>query len=151
MKELAEITDRDLFGWNKQLYGNTKFDDLPIAIAWIRCRFHQSDAAKMVGYASIDKKGNQGGAVSITFRLIRFNTKNPLILAEALIKTGHITREDITGCLKESLYRKGSISMAAVWWGRSICKSALRKYKSKGMAASALGIEIYELNDWISR
>ena len=151
MEELGNLSDRDFFvDYNKQLYGNTKFDDLPIAIAWIRWRFNQKEAAIMVGYASVDKDGNEIGGMAISYRLVRFNTKDPLTLVEALIKTGHVTRENVTGCLKEPLYRKGRLSMAAKWWGKAICKSAVKKHGGKIAAAAWLRITTRELNTWLN-
>lgn len=150
MEELMKMEDEDFFGWNSQHYGNTKFEDLPIVVAFFRCWFHQGNAAKLVGYVAEDEDGKPVGAIAISLRLQRINTKDPMELIRACIRAGHIKRRDLTYSLQKPLYRKGRLSRAAIWWGNRICKSSLKKYGSHTKAADSLGITKEELNIWLN-
>ncbi len=144
IEELTKITLEDIFGWNKQHYGNTKFEDLAIIIAWFKQKFNLQAAAIMVGY------NIQYGVAGINDRLMKINSKDLLSTTRICIKVGLITKSDLANSLTAPLRgRRSTVSKASKVWAKKICKSAITKAGTTEKAAKALGIGVAYIDYWL--
>jgi len=144
LAELCKLTRDDIFGWYAHHYGNTKFEDLAIVIAWILRKFNLLQTAIMVGY-SINKDG--GGRNGLRYRLERIDAKDYLELIRNCIRANLLTKADVSKCLEEALY-KNTASKEAKRWGKSICIAAVKKWGTDIKAARQLGITVECLHKW---
>lgn len=146
---LSKLAEDQIFGWHVLLYGNTKFEDLAIVLAWFRCHWNTRKSAAMVGYADNPKVRQAYAIAQFTERVTKINSRNYLELVEACVNAGKITWEDVTKSLN---YEPpcSRLSVGHKLWGYRLCRDAVKVYGGKRAAIKLLGTTLEKLNFWLA-
>ena len=142
---LKSLTGKEVMTESFQHYGNTRFDDYQIMLAFMKCAGHISNSVSMVGYS-----GCAGSLQTFRSRMLRINTKDFLETVRIMMRVGHLTKAELQHFLKRDGYFKGPAPRIYINIGLAIILSSIKKYKGKKRAAIALGISLPVINKWLS-
>jgi hypothetical protein len=142
---LKAIRIDDLFSWDVQQNGNTKFNDLGILLAFFRCNLNLRNAGALIGY-------NNGSDMSMSERIMRHNSRNVFELYTMFVRAGKLKKGSAKHILSGPLNRKsGRIGRASVYVAKAFCENALEKYgNNKTRTAKKLGVSLEVLNFWLN-
>jgi hypothetical protein len=140
---LAEKGWDGLMVWNPHLMGNSKFDDLTLLAAFLKCNLRLKATAKMVGY----KK--EGGSIWkwINTRILRHSSRDVLELLRMLMQAGLLQ----TNCSKMLAKKSGPPASAAKMIAVAIIEGTIKKWGSKEVACKKLHIDLTLMEYWLSK
>ena len=151
--ELSKLKEEDIFKWNHQLYGSTKFEDLAIILGIFKGGFSVEAASEIIGYARCwDEKRKMWRKTgrSLTLRLLRVNSSDILRDARKLMAAGLLDKKTLTTCLKTHRGKTNKpVARSVKWIGYNICKASIAKYGSVEAAAKGLDISTDDIDKWM--
>jgi hypothetical protein len=150
LTEMASITPEllrekgwdGLMVWNPYLMGSSKFDDLAIVAAFLKCNLDLTAAAKMVGY-----KYHTSTVNWISIRIRRHSSKNIMELARMLMEADLLPKD----CSRMLHTKRHQVSSAASMIAIEMIEGAITKWGSKEKACQKLHITHTTMVFWLKK